>query len=126
MLMERTLFGLDKEIKPLEHLEDVVAVFNVFFKGPHGMYDTVVHIEVEVAFSNFFFELIVHHCLEGTRGVGQSEEHNCGFKQSVAGFEGGFPLVTFFNTNIIVAPANIEFCVPFLSGETMDEIRYQW
>jgi len=59
--------------------------------------------------------------LEGGRGVSKSEEHNCGFKQSFAGFEGGFVFVAFFNVNIIVFLSNVELREEALSCKIMDE-----
>jgi len=46
--------------------------------------------------------------LEGSGGVGQSEEHDPWFEQSCRGFEGGFPFVAFFDSDIVVSPPYIE------------------
>ena len=42
-------------------------------------------------------------------GIVESEEHDSGFKEYHGGDEGGFPLILFPNTNVVISPANVEF-----------------
>ena len=51
---------------------------------------------------------IVHETLECCRGVSQAKEHNLWFVEAIRCFEGCFPLVIFFNTNIVISPSYIK------------------
>jgi hypothetical protein len=44
-------------------------------------------------------------------GVGEAEEHDGWFEQPFVGDESCFPFVSFFNSDVIVSPADIEFGV---------------
>ena len=52
---------------------------------------------------------MVYHHLEGRRGVSEAKEHNSGFEQSFMCEKGHFPLVTWFDVNIIVSPMYVKF-----------------
>jgi len=43
---------------------------------------------------------MVHHTLEGRRGVGESERHYLEFKQPVPGSECDFPFVSFYSYKV--------------------------
>ncbi|OSX65285.1 hypothetical protein POSPLADRAFT_1134436, partial [Postia placenta MAD-698-R-SB12] len=53
-------------------------------------------------------EDLVHHGLEGRRGVGEAEEHHQGFVQPPVSYEGGLPFVTGFDPDIVIAPPDIK------------------
>ena len=42
-------------------------------------------------------------------GVGEAEEHDSGFRKAFVGDEGSFPLVTIFDSDIVIAPSDVEF-----------------
>ena len=77
--------------------------------GVGGIDEEIIHIDNEPSFSNHIVEGVVHEALEGGGGVGKSEEHYRGFKQSFMGDEGRFPLVAILDLYIVVSPPNIEF-----------------
>src|SRR5712672_2333148 len=83
----------------------------------------VVHVHCQPAFSDFFLEDGVHHGLGGGGGVGHAEEHNRRFVQPLVGDEGGFPLVTCYDTHIVVAPADVKFGEGFLHSNAVDQLR---
>ncbi|SRR5260221_3043489 len=89
------------------------------------MYNTIIHIEVEVAFTDFLLKFIVHHSLEGGWGVSQAKEYNCWFKESVACFKGSLPFVSFLDVDVVISPLYIELPVPFFSQEAVDKVRDQ-
>jgi hypothetical protein len=62
----------------------------------------------------------VHHHLEGCWQVGETKEHDHRFKEALYGEEGGFPLISIFNANIIVPPTDIEFGEQGASAEAID------
>ena len=47
-------------------------------------------------------------------GLSHSEEHDCGFIESSMSDEGGLPLVSLLNTNIVILPSYVklgeDFC----------------
>ena len=82
----------------------------------------IVHVDDKVSTSNFFSEDRVHYCLKGGWGVSESEEHYSGLEESSVSFEGGFPLIAFFDADIIVSLADIKLGKPFLSDQLLDEL----
>ncbi len=54
------------------------------------------------------------------RGVCQSKEHDCWFKQAFTGFEGGLPLVAFLNMHIVISPPHIKFGEESFSCQVVD------
>ena len=51
---------------------------------------------------------VVHHSLEGGRGVAQPEEHDSGLIESPVCLEGCLPLVTFLDANVVVPPSDVQ------------------
>jgi hypothetical protein len=51
----------------------------------------------------------VHKGLEGSRGVAETKGHDKRFKKAKGAFNGGFPFITGFNADVVVAPADIKF-----------------
>jgi hypothetical protein len=72
-------------------------------------YNNVVHVNLQPSLCNFFSEDIVHHCLEGCWGVCQAEEHDHRLEEPFACFKGGFPLISLFDADVIVAPLYVKF-----------------
>ena len=77
--------------------------------GVGGEDEEVIHVDDKPPFSNHVMERVIHESLEGSRGVGKTEEHNCGFKQPFMGDKGCLPLVTILDLYIVVPPLNIKF-----------------
>src|SRR6266702_164513 len=76
----------------------------------------VVHVNSYCGPERFMFENDVtidevHHRLESCWGVGETEIHHGGFKESISGFKGCFVFVPFANTDVIVPPSYIKFCI---------------
>ena len=69
-------------------------------------------------FINKGLEDMIHHGLECSRGVGESKEHHCWFKDAKWCLECCFPLVSLFDLNIVIAPVNVEFS----EDECMDQV----
>jgi hypothetical protein len=57
----------------------------------------------------FFLKYGVHHHLEGGGRIGKAEEHYRWFKQSFWYEEGCFPLISIFNTDVVVSPSHVKF-----------------
>ena len=76
--------------------------------GVGGVDEEVIHIDNEPSFGNHVVEGVVHESLEGSGGVSEAEEHYGGFKESFVGDEGCFPLMTVFDSYIVVPPPDVE------------------
>src|SRR5712675_2129705 len=87
-----------------------------------GCNQHVVHVYRQPAFSYLLFEYSVHHCLEGGGGVGETEEHDRRFVQPIICDEGSLPLVAFFDTHVVVTPANVELGEQLLHPYSVDQL----
>ena len=76
--------------------------------GVRGVDEKIIHVADEPSFGNHVTEGVVHETLEGGGEVGESEEHHHGFKKSFVGNEGRLPLVTIFDSYVVVSPADVE------------------
>ena len=65
---------------------------------------------------------LVHHCLEGSRGVAKSEEHDGGFEGSAMAYESGLPFVPFLYTDIVVSPTEINLSEILQALELVDKL----
>ena len=81
----------------------------MFFDG-FGVYDNVIDIDRDMSFCDEISEYMIHHCLECGRGIGKAEEHYRRFVQTTVSSEGRFPFISFFHSDIVVSPSDIEFC----------------
>ncbi len=85
----------------------------------------VVHVHGEPTLGDLSAKDHVHHHLEGSRGVGQSEEHNRRFEEALRGEECRFPFVAFFDADVVVSPSYVEFGEERATGEAVDGLRYE-
>jgi len=84
-----------------------------------------MYVYNEPSFSNQVLEGVIHKSLEVDGRVGESEEHDSGFKESFVGDESSFPLVIIFNTVIVVPLTNIKFSEDFSILEFINEVGNQ-
>ena len=90
-----------------------------------GVDEEVVHINDEPAFSNHIPERVRHESLESGRGIGHAEEHDSGFVESSVGNEGGFPLVAFLDSDVVISPSYIKLGEDLGVFEFVNEIGDQ-
>ena len=76
--------------------------------GVRGVDEEIIHIDNKPSFGNHVAEGVVHESLKGSGGVGEPEEHHGGFEESFVGDEGCFPLVTVFDSYVVIPPSNVE------------------
>src|SRR5882762_7846780 len=69
----------------------------------------VIQIDADYTFRDQVLEYLIHHVLKGGRTIGETEEHNQGFEKSSVCAEGGLPLITFVDADIVVPPLDIKF-----------------
>ena len=70
--------------------------------------EEVVHIDDKPSFSNHIPEGVGHESLESGGVIGHAKEHNCGLIESPVGNEGGFPLVSVLDSDIVISPLHIK------------------
>ena len=70
----------------------------------------MINVNGHEALVNELLENVIHHGLEGGWAVGETEVHDQGFKESAVDLAGSFPLVTLFNTYIVISPAYVQLC----------------
>ena len=78
------------------------------FREGWGKDKDVIHVTDGTASVNQVLEDVIHHGLEGSRGVAEAEKHDKGFVESLVRSEGCFVFVTLFDANIIEAPAQVK------------------
>src|SRR5712691_9830857 len=90
------------------------------------MDNDVVHIDRTFAQINVILEFVVHHGLEGGRGVRQTKEHDSRFEKTVTRFEGSLPFIALFDADVIVSPSDVKFREPLLPRDAVNEFGDQW
>jgi hypothetical protein len=110
-----TLGRFEEQVEVLKSLEHIGDFSNVREEGPFSGDDNVIHVDEYYPSVDKIFELFVHHGLKGGWGVAQAKKHNIAFKESTVCFEGGLPLVPFFDAYVIVSPAYVQFSEPLFA-----------
>ena len=95
------------EVEFCHSLEDTTDSLFVGLRVGGGD-EEVIHVDDKPSFSDHVPEGVVHESLEHGGGVAKAEKHDSGFKESLVGNEGGLPLVTIFDLDIVVSPMDIE------------------
>jgi len=91
-------------------------------RGVGGEDKEIIHIDDEPSFSDHISEGVVHESLEGGGRVGEVKEHDGRLKETFMGDEGGLPLVSVFDADVVVAPLNIELGEDFGISEFIDKV----
>ena len=104
---EKTMFS-----ESLEYLsDDFLVYFVVISRGSgFGHNEDVVDVSVGISTSNMEDEYVVHHVLEGSGGVVESEWHDFPLVTSQWGIERRFPFVSLFDTNVMISGTDIKLC----------------
>ena len=93
--------------------------------GDHvrGINEEVDHVNDKPSFCDHITKGVIHEVLESGRRIGETKEHHSGFKESLMGDEGGFPLMSIFDSDIIVSPSNVKLGEDFCPLKFIDEVR---
>jgi hypothetical protein len=110
-------FRFEEQVVVTEFLEDATGEALKLVLSVSEDED-IVHVDDNSSFADFFFKEEVHHRLESGRGVGQAEEHNGRFKQSLIGDKGGLLLVSVIDPYVVVAPLYVDF------GEVLGALEF--
>ena len=85
----------------------------------------IVHVDDDAEVFDLLDKNLVHHMLERGRGVGESKEHDEWFEQAVACDESWFPLVAFFDADIVESPSYVEFAEEFGVFDFIEDVLDQ-
>src|SRR6266436_879067 len=88
-----------------------------------GVNEYVIHIADSLIVVNEGVEDVIHHGLEGGRQVAQSEEHDEWLKESSVCGEGCLPLISFFEMDVVEAPAEVQGGEPFRIMQPSEHVR---
>ena len=90
-----------------ESLKNSMNKGAMFSKGS-GKDENIVHINDNMASVDKITKGTIHELLEGGWGVAETKKHDKGFKEATIGFEGGFPFISFLDSDIMVALVDIQ------------------
>jgi hypothetical protein len=96
--------------------------FHSFIGTRFGMNSDVVHVHREPALCHLLPEYCIHHGLKSGGGIRESKEHDRGLKEPFMCEEGGFPFIALFDTDVVIAPADIECGEQGTTAETINDL----
>src|SRR5258708_18519393 len=88
-----------------------------------GVNEYVIHIADSLIAVDEGAEDVIHHGLEGGWRVAQSEEHDEQLKESSVHGDVCLPLVSFFEMDIVEAPAVVQGGEPFHIMQPSEHVR---
>src|ERR1700677_1105148 len=128
--MEGTFLWFEVQVMLLCDMQNISNGCDVVFQRRTCGDGNVIHIYTNdgpsgCVFGDDLLVNLVHHCLKCGRGVTKAEEHDRGFEEAMACFEGRFVFVAFLDTHIVISPAYIQLgeygCSPKIGEEVRDE-----
>ena len=87
-----------------------------------GINEEVVHVYDKPSFCDHIAKGVIHEVLESGGGIGEAKEHYSGLKESLMGDKGSFPLMSIFDSDIIVSPSDVELGEDFRPLEFIDKV----
>jgi hypothetical protein len=110
------------EIQFRHPLEDTFSMLGM--RGVvRGEDQEINHVNNKPPFGNHIMEGIIHESLEGGRGIIHAKEHDHRFEEAFMDNEGTFPLISFFDANIVITPLNVKLGEDLSSFEFINEVR---
>src|ERR1700733_108125 len=87
--------------------------------------EDVIEIDAYHALVNEVLEDVIHHGLEGRRGVGESKEHHQWFEQAMICAKCSLPFVALLHLHIVVPPSHVKLCEILCTSQLVNELRDQ-
>ena len=69
----------------------------------------VIHVDDKPSIPDVVGEIEIHKCLECRWGATESKKHHRWFEQPQRHNESSLPLITFFDSNVVIPPLYVEF-----------------
>ena len=92
-------------VKLWQNLSDSIMMKG---KSTTGVNAEIIHIDLEPSFCNHIRENMIHKCLEGGRGVIETEKHDHRFIETKRSDKGCLPLIRLLNPNVVIPPTNVK------------------
>ena len=99
-------FKFQMEVQLGYVLKDTMGLFSMGC-WVRGGDEEVIHIDDEPSFSDHVSEGIIYELLECGRRVTQVKEYDCWLKKSFMDNKGSFPLMTVFDSYVVISQTNI-------------------
>src|SRR5882762_8703340 len=96
---------------------DSVMLFHCLCKD-----ENVIQVDTDHTLSDEILENVIHHGLEGGWAVSETKEHHQRFRESSVGAECSLPFITFFDTDIVVPPSDIQLGEVSCALEMIDKV----
>ena len=104
--------------EPTKNFVDVFSMLG----GVVRIYKNVIQVDDNVHIQEVA-ENVVHVALKSSRSVGETEGHDQPFKGAITSSEGGFPFITFGDTNHVIGMADVQCCVNASFSSGGEEVR---
>ena len=82
----------------------------------------IIHVNDKPSFPDIVSKVKVHKRLERWWRAAKSEKHHCWFKQSKRCDESSLPLVTFFDSNIVISSSDVKLSKERELSKVVDEV----
>ena len=106
----------------MESLEDE-SDFVIKVVGGVSANGQIIHVNDKPSFLDVISKVKVHKRLERQWGAAKSKKHHCWFKQSKRHDESSFPLVTFFDSNVVISPSYVKLSKERELAKVVDKVR---
>lgn len=87
--------------------------------------EDVVQVDGYLSFGDEIREYGVHEGLESSGGVGETEEHDLRFEETLVGGESSFPFIAFLDSDVVVTPSYVELGEVARSLQSVDDVSDQ-
>ena len=88
-----------------------------------GVDEEVIHVNNKPSFCNHIPERIGHESLKSGEGIGHAKEYDSGIIESLVGDEDSLPLVTVFDSDIVISLLYVKLGEDLGVFEFVDEVR---
>ena len=122
--MEVTFISTGVQVIFVKALEDLTDMFMVLFHVVRVDED-VIQVDEDTYIENVR-EDVIHEVLKSCWCISQTEGHNTPFKSAIVGVEGGFPFITFMDSNEVVGVLQVDFGIHGSLSWAVKEVRDAW
>ena len=108
-LSKSSLLSLEVDLMFVEDVQVPYYDCMVFLLHLAAEDEDVIHVDDHNSFVDELSEDVVHHHLEHCWAVSETKEHDKGFKQASVHPKGHLPLISIFDSHIVVSPLDVQF-----------------
>ena len=109
--MEKTFFQFEVQVvfgRQGKNISDSHGI--IIIVGMRGN-SYIVHVTVDRSIKEFVLSYdraknVIHHHLEGSRGVSEAKEHDSWLIEAIAHFDSGFVFIALLDADVVISPMN--------------------